>query len=227
MDPYIFGAFALAYLGLLIWAVKKQRYLTLMSALLLVMLALVYDNGILAIGGLIGESTLLEGLNAARFWLHAIVTPTLILFSLGAMRQAGIGWAQKSWAAVLFWAAAIAAVVVEYTTVLSGLKLEKSESYGVLSYSSAAEASGPPAMILIVLAALLVAGIFLAWKAGSWWMLAGTIIMTLGSMFNPDIPSDAATNLFELILIASLAVTKVKLETRSAGTAAAGVPIRE
>ena len=227
MDPYIFGAFALAYLGLLLWSVSKQRHWTLMSVILLVMLALVYDNGILAVGSLIGEGALLEGLNAARFWLHALVTPTLILFSLGAMRQAGIEWAQKSWAALLFWAAAIAAVVVEYTTVLSGLKLEKSESYGVLSYSSAEEASGPPAMILIVLAALLVAGIFLAWKAGSWWMLAGTVAMTIGSMFNPDIPSDAATNLFELILIASLAVTKVKMEDKETGNTEAAAPVRE
>jgi hypothetical protein len=227
MDPFIFGAFALAYLGLPVWVLKKQRFWTLMSVLAAVMLALVYDNGILAIGSLIGEGALLEGLNLARFWLHAFVTPTLILFSLGAMRQAGIGWAQKTWAALLFWAATIAAVVVEFTTVLSGLELQKSESYGVLSYSSAGEASGPPAMILIVLAALLVAGIFLAWKAGSWWMLAGTIAMTLGSMFNPDIPSNAATNLFELILIASLALTKVKLESRSAASTFAGVPVRE
>ncbi|WP_213421653.1 phospholipid phosphatase [Bhargavaea massiliensis] len=227
MDPYIFGAFALAYLGLLVWILKKQRFWALMSVLAAVALALVYDNGILAIGRLIGEGALLEGLSLARFWLHALVTPTLILFSLGAMRRAGIEWAQKSWAALLFWAAAIAAFVVEFITVLKGLKLEKSESYGVLSYSSAEEASGPPAMILIVLAALLVAGIFLAWKAGSWWMLIGTVAMTIGSMFNPDIPSDAATNLFELILIASLAVTKVKLEDKATGSAEAADPVRE
>lgn len=227
MDPYIFGAFALAYLGLLIWSVSKQRHWTLMGVILLVMLSLVYDNGILALGSLIGEGAMLEGLNAARFWLHAFVTPTLILFSLGAMRQAGIGWAQRGWAALLFWAAAIAAVIVEFVTVISGLELQKSESYGVLSYSSAEEASGPPAMILIVLAALLIAGIFLAWKAGSRWMLAGTIVMAIGSMFNPDIPSDAATNLFELILIASLAVTKVKLEVGSAQRAGAVAPVPE
>jgi len=63
------------------------------------------------------------------------VTPTLILFSLGAMRQAGIGWARKSWAALLFWAAATAAVTIEFITVIRGLELKKSESYGVLSYS--------------------------------------------------------------------------------------------
>ncbi|SEJ50601.1 hypothetical protein SAMN04488127_2026 [Bhargavaea ginsengi] len=227
MDPYIFGAFALAYLGLLVWVLKKQRFWTLMSVIAAVALALVYDNGILAVGILIGEGALLEGLSLARFWLHALVTPTLILFSLGAMRQAGIGWAQKGWAALLFWAAAIAAVVIEFVTVLSDLKLEKDESYGVLSYSSAEEASGPPAMILIVLAALLVAGLFLAWKAGSWWMLAGTIAMTIGSMFNPDIPSEAATNLFELILIASLAVTKVKLEHKETGSEASGSHVLE
>ncbi|MCW1928032.1 phospholipid phosphatase [Bhargavaea beijingensis] len=214
MDAYIFGGFALAYSGLLIGTVSKQSEWALMSVILLVMLSLVYDNGILALGTLIGEGALLEGLNAARFWLHAFVTPTLILFSLGAMRQAGIGWARRGWAALLFWAAAISAVIVEFVTVINGLELKKIERYGVLSYSSAEEASGPPAMILIVIAALLVAGIFLAWKAGSWWILAGTIAMAIGSMFNPDIPSEAATNLFELVLIASLAVTKVKLENR-------------
>lgn len=82
-------------------------------------------------------------------------------------------------------------------------------------------------MILIVLAALLVAGIFLAWSTGSWWMPGGTIAMAIGSMFNPDIPGNAATNLFELILISSLAVTKVKLENRSTRSADTDIPVQE
>jgi len=80
-------------------------------------------------------------------------------------------------------------------------------------------------MILIVLAALLVAGIFLAWSTGSWWMPGGTIAMAIGSMFNPDIPGNAATNLFELI--SSLAVTKVKLENRSTRSADTDIPVQE
>lgn len=212
MDPYIFGAFALSYFGLLIWLVNKQRCWTLMSVLLAVALSLVYDNGILAFGTWIGEGSLLEALSAARFWLHAIVTPTLILFSLEAMRQAGIRWAQKSWATILFWMATAGAVIIEYMTVLKNLELVPESSYGVLSYTSAESSTGPPAMVLMVLVALLIAGIFLVWNIGSWWMLAGTLIMTTGSLFSPDIPSEAATNLFELILIASLAKTKGLLE---------------
>lgn len=208
MDPYIFGLFAMAYVAVFIWGILKHNR-TASAVLFLVILALIYDNGILALGHVIGEGELLEMLSAARFWLHGVFTPTLILFSYFVMREANLGFAQKMWVGALFVLLMVAAWVVEFIVELKDLTLGVQESYGVVSYSSVETASGPPPMILLVLLALLIAAIFLVWKRQWWWMLGGAVIMTIGSAVPIDIGSDAITNLFELILIVSLMHTAI------------------
>ena len=212
MDSFIFGFFAIAYVLLLIWGLRTHKKWTFSSVIFFVVLALIYDNAIYALGILIGEGTLLETLNLLRFWFHMLFTPTLILFSVMAMSEAGIEWAQKAWVVWLGVLYAIAALIVEYVTVLNGLSLEVSEEYGALSYSSAEEASGPPMMIILVLIALVIAGIMLWWKAKWPWMFIGTVIMTIGSAVPLDIGSNALTNAFELILLFTLVWTKKQLD---------------
>ncbi|MEK4131772.1 phospholipid phosphatase [Solibacillus sp. FSL W8-0474] len=208
MDPYIFGFFALAYIVILIWGIAKHKK-TASAIIFFVILALIYDNAILAVGHLFGEGELLKNLSYGRFWLHAIFTPTLIIFSLLVMREANIEFAYKKWVAFSFGALWIVAMIVEYFMELSGLELAPKESYGVLNYSTTEAASGPPPMILIVLVALLIAAVTLAWKRKWWWMLVGTIFMTIGSAVPIDIGSDAITNAFELFLIATLMWTAI------------------
>ncbi len=212
MDSFIFDFFALAYVLLLIWGLRTHKKWTLSSVIFFVVGALIYDNAIYALGILIGEGTLLEALSLLRFWFHMLFTPTLIIFSAVAIREAGIEWAQKAWVLWFSVIGAIAAMIIEYVTVLNGLALEVSEEYGALSYSSAEEASGPPLMILLVLIALVIAGIMLWWKAKWPWMFVGTVIMTIGSAVPLDIGSNALTNAFELILLFTLVWTKKQLD---------------
>ena len=212
MDSFIFGFFAIAYVLLLIWGLRTHKKWTFSSVIFFVVAALIYDNTIIALGVLIGEGALLESLSLLRFWFHMLFTPTLILFSVMAMSEAGIEWAQKAWVVWLGVVYAIAAMIVEYVTVINGLALEVSEEYGALSYSSAEEASGPPMMIILVLIALVIAGIMLWWKAKWPWMFVGTVIMTIGSAVPLDIGSNALTNAFELILLFTLVWTKKQLD---------------
>lgn len=125
------------------------------------------------------------------------------------MKEANLHFAYKKWVPFTFGALWVVAMIVEYFAELSGLELAPEESYGVLSYSTTEAASGPPPMILIVLVALLIASIMLAWKRKWWWMLVGTIVMTIGSAFPIDIGSNAITNAFELVLIATLMWTAI------------------
>ena len=208
MDPYIFGFFVLAYVALLIWGLWKHGK-TASIIIVFVLLALIYDNTILAFGSVIGEGKLLETLSAPRFWLHALFTPLLIIFSYFILVEANIQFAQKTWVAGIFVIGTIAAIFVEYFVELRDLSLKVSEEYGVVSYSSAEAASGPPPMIIMVLVALLVAAIILAWKRKWWWMLVGTVVMGVGSAVPLPIESNAITNLFELLLLISLLVTAI------------------
>lgn len=212
MDSFIFGFFAIAYVLLLIWGLRTHKKWTFSSVIFFVVAALIYDNTIIALGVLIGDGALLESLSLLRFWFHMLFTPTLILFSVMAMSEAGIEWAQKAWVVWLGAVYAIAAMIVEYVTVINGLALEASEDYGALSYSSAEEASGPPMMIILVLIALVIAGIMLWWKAKWPWMFVGTVIMTIGSAVPIDIGSNALTNAFELVLLFTLVWTKKQLD---------------
>jgi hypothetical protein len=187
-----------------------------MSFIFLVLLGLVYDNGMIAIGKFVGKGHLLESLNYVRFWSHAFLTPTLVLFSWGALKQAGIGWVRKKavLAAAVIYTAALAIIEIVFET--WGLKLEAEQQYGVLRYISAEPAEGPPIMVLLVTVVLVAAGIYL-WKKVGWkWMLIGSAIMTIGSAVPIPVDSSAATNAFELILLFTLVWTKVYLE--SAGT---------
>lgn len=214
MDLVLFFILTAVYIGLVVWAVARQKKWTLMAAVYLVLFGLVYDNGIIALGKFIGEGALLETLNALRFWIHALLTPALVLFSLGALRAAGVDWARKSWALYSAIALFIIGIVIEIWQVTWGTELELVREYGVLKYASAEEISGPPVMILLVSAALLIAGA-IVWKKAGWpWMFAGAVIMGIGSSVTIPVDSAAVTNIFELILLTSLVWTKIHLETK-------------
>ncbi|ANU21152.1 phospholipid phosphatase [Planococcus plakortidis] len=214
MDLILFLLLTAAYIGLLVWAAASQKEWTLMAFAYFVVLGLVYDNGIIALGKFIGEGALLENLNALRFWIHAFFTPALALYSLGAVRQAGVKWANKSWALYAAWAFFVLLVIIEIWQVTWGTELEPVREYGVLKYTSAEEASGPPWMIVLVSAALLAAGA-IVWKKASWaWMFVGAVIMGIGSSVTIPVDSAAVTNIFELILLTSLVWTKIHLEKK-------------
>lgn len=211
MDIWIYLFFAFAYLVLFIFMIRNMRRYginSLSNVLVLVIIPLIYDNAILGVGSWIGEGQTLEVLNTARYWMHAIFTPLLIVFSLDVLRRARFNWANTSaalWITVIY---ALAAVVVELITVVLDLSLKAETKYGVLSYSTTNSPSGPPIMILMVTLALLVASILL-WKRTGWfWMFAGVALMLVGSMVDIPIESGAITNAFELILLTSLVMTK-------------------
>lgn len=222
MDTVLFFGFAGAYVVLLIWGISlatRHGWWTPANLPLLVIAGLVYDNLVLASGRYIGEGPLLEALSYGRFWLHAFLTALLVLWSWHAIRRAGVPWAANRWAtraALLITAALIA---LELITVVAGLQLETSAEYGVLSYSSSAPSQGPPLMVLFVAAALVVAG-FIVWRRQRWiWLLVGTILMAVGSGVPIPLASGAVTNLFELILLASVMAAKGRQDALDGGTA--------
>ncbi|WP_245629810.1 hypothetical protein [Domibacillus robiginosus] len=177
------------------------------AILLPVIAGLIYDNGIIATGRFIGEGSFLEGLNAARFWLHAFFTPLLVLYAWMALKQADVSWAKTAWfqwAAILL---TVALVLFELFTEVFGLSLEPRWEYRTLSYTSAELSGGPPLMVLVVSLVLLVASI-VVWRKQGWiWFFVGSLVMIVGSAVKMPIESGAVTNMFELMLIVSLLVT--------------------
>lgn len=219
MDTVLFFTFASAYLVLFGWGVflaVRYGWATPANLPLLVVAGLVYDNTVIAAGRWIGEGAVLESLSFGRFWIHALVTPLLVVWSWHAIRRTGAAWARTRAAALVAVLFAVALVVLEIVTVIASLRIEPREEYGVLSYSNAEASGGPPLMVLFVAAALIVAG-FLVWRRQRWiWLLVGAVIMTVGSAIPIPVESGAVTNAFELVLLTAILATKAhqdRLET--------------
>ncbi|OCA84762.1 hypothetical protein [Bacillus sp. FJAT-27986] len=211
MDTFLYILFACFYAGLLIMmvqSIKKSGVSIVSNVLILVIVPLIYDNAILGIGKWIGEGEVLENLNAARYWMHAIFTPLLILFSWDVLKRARVKWVNTTSAILITVAFTLIAFLIELFTVVWDLSLKAEKSYGILSYSSTNSPQGPPIMILMVTLALLVSSIILWKRTGWYWIFVGTALMIVGSMVKIPIESGAITNAFELILLISLVFTK-------------------
>ncbi|MFD1363277.1 hypothetical protein [Lentibacillus salinarum] len=211
MDTFLYFFYSAAYLALLVWSIRitpKTQFSSLRSFIYLVLVGLIFDNTVVAVGRFVGEGDLLEILNLLRYWIHAFFTPTLVLFSLGVLRSAGIKGLNNKFAfygTVLFTSILI---VLEVLTEIRGLKLKLEGECGVLRYVPIETESGPPLMILLVTLVLVISGILL-WKLDGWiWMFIGVTIMTLGSAVPVPVNSSAIINGFELILTISLVATK-------------------
>ena len=130
--------------------------------LFLVTAALIWDNAVLGLGASIGAGRTLELLNAARFWMHALVTPLLVLVSLDLIRSAGAGWAgsaaARGWA--LLYTAFAAAMELGGTTLK--LRLVPRMENGVLQYVNAGD-GGMPWMIVLVMIPVAAAA-YALWK---------------------------------------------------------------
>ncbi|HLS07529.1 hypothetical protein [Lentibacillus sp.] len=215
MDTFLYFFYSAAYLALFVWSIKitpNTQFWSLRSFIYLVFIGLIFDNTVVAVGRFAGEGDLLEILNLLRYWIHAFFTPTLVLFSLGVLRSAGIKGLNNKFAfygTVLFTSILI---VLEVLTEIRGLKLMPEWKYGVLRYVPIEDTSGPPLMILLVTLVLVISGVLL-WKFDGWaWMFIGAIIMTLGSAVPVPVNSSAITNGFEVLLTISLVATKAYQE---------------
>lgn len=216
MDTFLYFLYTLLYTALLIWGlygIRKQELARWSSVIYIVILPLIYDNLILATGKWIGEGELLESLNFSRFCLHALITPLLVMYSIGTLRESGIEWAKKKWLVIVGLIYTIGLMVLEFSVEVVGLEIEVVKEYGVVSYSNVEEATGPPIMVLLVTLILIVASAII-WKKTKWPIFfIGAVVMTIGSAVPFNIDSGAVTNAFELFLIFTLICTKRRLAT--------------
>ncbi|SER55196.1 hypothetical protein SAMN04487944_10623 [Gracilibacillus ureilyticus] len=215
MDTFFYFLFVIAYISLLVWAVySSSQNLSYRSFLFLVITGLVYDNALLAFGRFIGAGELLETLNAARYWIHAIVTPTLVLYCYGILKLLNIEWVNSNKGKMVFYYITLLLIAIELIIEVIPLNLKPVWENGVLNYAPVTANNHPPYMILAVTVILLVTSIILCKKTKWKWMLIGTVLMGAGSAAAPLFPSGALTNGFELILIFTLVITKIYIERK-------------
>lgn len=214
LDLYLYFFFTCAYIFLFVWSLYKKQLFNLSSFVYLVIIGLIFDNIVVALGRFIGVGTLLENLNYLRYWVHAFVTPTLILFCLSVLQHTGIKWVKSKITLWMTWLYTIILILLEIFTEAWDIQLKPVWEYGVLRYIPAESASGPPIMIIFISITLIATAILL-YKYTKWkWMLIGSVIMTIGSAIPFPFNSAASTNGFELFLLITLVITKLHFDKK-------------
>lgn len=175
----------------------------------LVCSALVWDNGVIAVGSLTGPGPLLEAMSIPRFVAHALLTPLLVLWSLSVAEHAGLRRARRKWvrgAAVGLTVLLVAAGVLHDVL---GLSLRAERWADTLRYvNDAASPVGPlPAIItgLVVLST----GIVLWRCTGFPWLALTSAVMVAVSGAAAQVP--VLGNAGEVVLNAGLLLTVHRL----------------
>lgn len=164
----------------LVWQAAKIKgsYALL---LLLVLAGLFYDTLIIGIGKFIGTGDLLKTLNAGRFYVHALLTPTMMIFGFGVLRKAGIKWAQGKTAHIIL--CVITTLLIglgAYSDILQ-LDLQTKTVADTLRYVNEGGMKGPPVPAILTIIFLIVAGISL-WRNTGWmWLAIGGILMFIAA----------------------------------------------
>ena len=165
----------------LIWqtsTIKKNNYALL---LLLVLIGLFYDTFIIGIGRFIGEGDLLKTLNAGRFYVHTLLTPTMIIFGFGVLRKAGVNWAQNKTAHILICVFATLLIALGAYSDILQLDLQTKTIADILRYTNEGGIKGPPIPAILTIIFLIIAGISL-WRNTGWkWLAIGAILMFIAA----------------------------------------------
>lgn len=202
MVSVIFAVLAVGVLGVGIAAARLRAWtVTLVAA------ALVYDNGVIALGRPLGERDLLEGLNAGRFAGHALFTPLLIVVGARLVRAGR---------PLLTAAAGLTAVLVALGvhTDIVRLRLAPERYADTLRYVND-NAAGPPVPAIVAILVLVGAGAVL-WRRDGWpWLFAGAVVMFAAAAAGFAVPW--LGNLGELVLLTAVVHTARTATTDAVG----------
>jgi len=210
VDQFIFLFLGLGYTGLFLWGiflVRKRGLFQLSNVLLLVIFGLMYNNFLIGFGNSIGGGNLLETLSYGRFWLHALFTPTLILFAWSIYDSMNLNGNKNTVWKTLAYLITVILIIYEFLSTINNLNLKPHWENSILTYISTSE-SNNSFMVMIVTLIIGFVGFILMRKAHFPWLLYGTIVMVLGGILAIWIKHSAIMNIFEFIFIISLMVTK-------------------
>lgn len=165
----------------LVWQVSKMKRDNYVLLLLLVLAGLFYDTLIIGIGKFVGEGDLLKTLNAGRFFVHALLTPTMMIFGFGVLRKAGVKWAQSRTTHIVICVFTTLLIALGAYSDILRLDLQTKTVADTLRYVNEGGLKGPPIPAILTIIFLIVAGISL-WRNTGWmWLAIGAVVMFIAA----------------------------------------------
>lgn len=210
MSLLLYAVYALSHFCLLSWGIIIWRRFRFISSLIFaaILFGLFYDNIILALGNAVGPGETLHALSVARFVLHQLILPWLIL---GAAQQLARAEGRQSHRPQL-WAVGLSALVMAagIATRVVPLSLEAQVMDGVNRYVAVGTV-GPPIVSIVSVGFAGFTG-FLLWRRHQWPWVFVTVIL---AFIAEGIPVEAIRRVFgsgfEVLLMAALLETDRRL----------------
>lgn len=204
---------AIAEIALLIWVLQLWQQSKSFNLLLLAILiiALVYDNGVLAMGAKLSPGALLEQLNRYRYYLHEVSVPLLLVVGVEQANRAGAGWAVplvRSFSLLL----AILLGIAGITTVM-GIPLQPIAFAGIFRYVPEGVIS-PPFVTIAVSIFVIAIGISIWVRSERRWpsLFLGATIVFVGNSLPLSTVGTLPGSTSEFPLCLSLVSTEHYLE---------------
>lgn len=205
-----YATYALAQGLLAIWAITLLRKdLTLTGlAVFAPVAAVVWDNGVIAIGSFVGAGSYLEALTFPRFLGHALFTPSWIIAATGLALRAGV---LGKYGKRIFSGSIILYVVMVGIGLVNEILFFKGELVAeadVLYYTNVGRLFTPPPPSLSMTLVVLVMGLLLLRRR--WiWMAVGPVLMVGSQALGGDgfvfILINSAEVAMSAVMVATLA----------------------
>jgi hypothetical protein len=161
-------------------AVMFYKYPSWALAMLLPLLIwLMFDPLVLAVGNLLGEGSTLQVLTSLRYLLRALATPFLLVIAVDQARRARVKRMDDPLVMLVLALVILALIVLGLMKGYSDFGFEPVELEGIKQYKPDVPLGLPfAALVTMGLLALLGAGVLL--KTRSLWLLLGGVIMLAG-----------------------------------------------
>jgi hypothetical protein len=191
----LFWIQTLLHMLLVAWLVRIYRQSGLLAAAVLIVpqAGLVWDNGVVAAGSLIGIGETLKALSWPRFWVHWIFGTWLIIGCGAILRLAGVRWAQTRAGMLVFCLLTAALMVYDLPHFFRDQLYPVCEK-GLVRYSTVVTADrlcfegqaltprdAPPYPSIIACLVVIASGVVLLIRRRFIWMLLGGVLMLLSA----------------------------------------------
>jgi hypothetical protein len=181
MDQFLYSLYTVLFVVLAAWTAllwRRSRSVGTLMALL-VMLAMIYENGVLVLGVVIGHGPLLETLSWGRFIGYAVFPPLLVIGAVELARRVGVAWADRRAVRIGAWVAAFALAAFALFVEVLGRELEPRVLNDVVR-SMWVSKGVPPLGVILMNMLLIVCGVAIWRKTRNAILMVGALFLLVG-----------------------------------------------
>jgi hypothetical protein len=180
--------------------------------LVLIIVAITYDNLIVSIGRWVGQGGILLNLSHPRFIGHVLLTPLSIVAAFKLCFQSGVDWALNPASCQSAWIAVGVLVTAEILSYYRKFEPIPAWFQGTLRYTNGAYKIPPiPSILTTIMVSIL--GWMIWRESGDAWLLGSSIVMFLGGAVPQCVAGPVVCSGAEVVLMTGFCMTAANLQS--------------